>query len=89
MTSIDELMRNIAHADVDPGVFHVSLVASSHTDGFEAIVVFRGSAMAGYHGLTHHAGTAEAALLGVGRLLETAHGRCALCGQHRNTEGDA
>jgi len=88
MTTVDELMRNIAHADVDPGVFHVSLVASSHTDGFEAIVEFQGNAMAGYHGLSHHAGTAEAALLGVGRLLETAHGRCALCGQYRKTEGN-
>ena len=89
MTAVDELMRNIAHADVDPGVFRVSLVAASHMDGFDAVVEFRGNATVGYPGLSHHAGTAEAALLGVGRLLEAAHGRCALCGQHRNTEGDA
>lgn len=86
MTTIDELMRNIAHADVDSGVFRVSVVASSHMDGFDAIVEFRGNATAGYPGLSHHAGTVEAALLGVGRVLEAAHGRCPQCGQHRKTE---
>ena len=88
MTSIDELMRYIAHADVDPGVFRVNLTASSHMDGFDAILELRGSAEEEHAELFHHAGTAEAALLGVGRLLEAAHGRCALCGQYRKMEGN-
>ena len=82
--TVDQLLYEISHADVRRGVYRVSLVASDHMSGFDAIVEMRGDPTAGYGGFRFHADRPEDALEGVERELLAALGRCRQCGNFRD-----
>jgi hypothetical protein len=77
------VMKRIAEADTEPGVYRVSLVAASHSSGFNAVVEMRGNGQDGYGGFSHRADDPITALIGVEFSLLAQFGRCPECGHHK------
>ncbi len=82
---IHELMEEITEADVSPKVFRLSLVATDHTVGFEAVISFRTS-MRGASSLAAQGDTPEEALTTLRDELVGKFGKCEHCGGYRTGE---
>jgi hypothetical protein len=81
--TLESIMKRIARAETEPGVYRVSLVASSHLSGFQAVIEMRGNGAEGYGGFSHQADDPVVALIGAESALLTEFGRCPTCGYHR------
>jgi hypothetical protein len=81
--TVTTIMKRIAGADTEPGVYRVSLVAESHSSGFNAVIEMMGNGQDGYGGFTHRADDPIVALVGAEMKLLAQFGICPECGFHR------
>lgn len=79
-------MNDITHADIQPDVFKVFLMATDHTIGFSAFVDFRSNHTNpnGVSSVSIHADTAEEALQNLKAELLRRFGKCEQCGNYHN-----
>lgn len=81
LISVKNLMNKIKGLDVRPAISQVTLQASDHLDGFEAIATFR-SGDPGPHDVSARGDDPEDALSNLLEVLEQNYGRCPFCGHH-------